>query len=75
MSLSKDILFTRHHMTKEKLINVRVTETTLRELVQVASVLDVPYSQIVRDAIREKCDRLKDSSPAVKEIFRKTAGA
>lgn len=45
-------------MTKDKLLNLRVSQSLIDDLQETAKRLDVPYSQIIRDAVREKLDEL-----------------
>lgn len=45
---------------KTNLVNFRTTEEQTERLQKVAKSLDIPYSQIVREAINEKLDRLEN---------------
>lgn len=50
----------------KKLLNVRVKEETIRQLNAVACALEIPYSQIVREAIKEKTERILRKNPAIR---------
>lgn len=52
-----------------KLMNIRIKEDALKQLAAIAHALEVPYSQIVREAIREKTERLMRDDPRVKEAL------
>lgn len=43
----------------DKSLNIRIKSETLKELHTLADAYEIPYSQIVRDAIREKCAKLQ----------------
>lgn len=49
-----------------KLMNIRMKEDALKQLAKIANALEVPYSQIVREAIREKTERLMRDDPRVR---------
>lgn len=51
----------------KKLMNIRINEDALKKLTAVAGVLEIPYSQLVREAIREKTDRILRENPSVKK--------
>lgn len=53
---------------KDTLLNVRVKQETVVELNQISEVLDIPYSQIVREAIKEKIEKLKIENPSLQQI-------
>jgi predicted transcriptional regulator len=48
---------------KDKRFNVRVDEPWIDRLQRAAGVLDRPASQIVRDAVNEKLERLGRRNP------------
>lgn len=64
----KDKVFTT---MKDTLLNVRVKQETVDELNQISEVLDVPYSQIVREAIKEKIEKLQIEKPELKKLLKK----
>lgn len=51
----------------KKLMNIRIKEDALKQLTVIAGALEIPYSQIVREAIREKTERLIRDDPRVKQ--------
>ena len=53
---------------KDTLLNVRVKQETVVELNQISEVLDIPYSQIVREAIKEKIEKLRIENPNLPRI-------
>lgn len=52
---------------KEKMLNLRVTEDLIDRLNRASAVLDVPYAQFVREAIKEKLEELAASHPELRE--------
>lgn len=48
---------------KNEAIKVRLEEKDKEELVEVSTTLDIPSSQIVREAVREKIAELKRTHP------------
>lgn len=48
---------------KDKLLNIRVKDELIERLNEVSAHLDIPYSQIVREAIDEKLERLEREHP------------
>lgn len=51
---------------KEKRLNLRTTEEFRERLNRAAKVLDKPASQIIREAIDEKLERLERRHPALR---------
>jgi hypothetical protein len=71
---SKDKVFTlRRIMAKDTLLNLRVKQETVAKLNKVSDYLDVPYSQIVRDAINEKLEKLQLEKPELKSLLAEVA--
>lgn len=52
---------------KEKLLNLRVSEDFFERLNKAATLLDIPYSQLVREAVNEKVQRLAKQHPELRE--------
>jgi predicted transcriptional regulator len=52
---------------KTKLLNLRVSDEFNDRLSRIAEVLDIPYSQIIREAVTEKLDKLTQQHPALRE--------
>lgn len=50
-------------MKKEQLINFRTTEEEASEFMDFAKLVDIPFSQIAREAIREKIAEIKKTHP------------
>lgn len=50
---------------KNILLNLRVSEDFNDRLARASEVLDVPYSQIVREAVTEKLDALEKEHPEI----------
>ena len=55
----------------KKLLNLRVTPDTIDRLNITSNTLDIPYSQIIREAINEKLEKLQSESPKLKKALRK----
>lgn len=55
-------------MIKTTQIAARIKETEREELRQVAETLDIPESQIIREAVREKVTELQKTHPKLQEI-------
>lgn len=53
---------------KDTLLNVRVKQETVIELNQISEVLEIPYSQIVREAIKEKLEKMRIENPALQQV-------
>lgn len=53
-------------MKKEHLINFRCAEDEAKEFMQISKAIDVPFSQLAREAIREKIAALKKTHPRLK---------
>ncbi|HEX8267456.1 MAG TPA: hypothetical protein VF596_18800 [Pyrinomonadaceae bacterium] len=53
-------------MTKETRINTRVSPQVADDLREVAEALEIPASQIIRQAVKEKIAEIKQTNP----IFR-----
>jgi predicted trehalose synthase len=58
---------------KDQMINFRTTEQEAAEFARVAKTLDIPLSQIAREATREKISELKRTHPALQETVQTTA--
>ena len=56
-------------MKNNVLLNVRVKQETIENLNKISDVLEIPYSQFVREAISEKMEKLKAKNPEIKEIL------
>lgn len=54
---------------KDTLLNVRVKQETVTELNKISEFLEVPYSQIVREAIKEKIDKLRIQHPNLEKVL------
>jgi predicted DNA-binding protein len=52
---------------KDKLLNFRVSEEFSERLNKASEILDIPYSQIVREAVNEKLERLAKRHPELRE--------
>lgn len=52
---------------KEKMLNLRVTEDLIEQLNRASAVLDVPYAQLVREAVKEKLAELATKHPELRE--------
>lgn len=63
---SEDMLHTKNMSKKTTSVNVRLREGERQELDDIAEVLDVPTSQIVREAVREQVAKLKKRHPKLK---------
>ncbi|MDQ3748039.1 MAG: BrnA antitoxin family protein [Acidobacteriota bacterium] len=59
-------------MKNKTLINVRVKPEMIEDLNKISNHLDVPYSQIVREAINEKVNQLVAGNPELKKILKKS---
>ena len=59
----------KSNMKNNVLLNVRIKQETIAELNKISTVLEVPYSQLVRQAISEKIEELKAKNPEVKKIL------
>lgn len=55
-------------MTKTTQIAARINEAEREELATVATVLDIPEAQIIREAVREKVAKLKRTHPKLKAV-------
>jgi hypothetical protein len=53
-------------MNKTTQIAARIKETERNELTEIATTLDVPESQIIREAVREKIAQLKETHPKLR---------
>lgn len=58
---------------KTKLLNLRVSDEFNDRLARAAEALDIPYSQIVREAVTEKLDQLETEHPEIKKRRAKRA--
>ena len=58
-------------MKNKILLNIRVKPELVDDLNKISSHLEIPYSQIVREAINEKVVRLIVDNPELKEILEK----
>lgn len=58
-------------MKNTTLLNVRVKPEMLSDLNRISDHLDVPYSQIVREAISEKVTELSANNPELKKLLKK----
>lgn len=54
-------------------LNIRATEEFKRRLDKAAAVLDVPASQIVREGVNERLERLAAENPRLKEALESEA--
>lgn len=54
-------------MTKNQSLRANISTTEKQELDAVATVLDIPTSQIIREAVREKVAKLRKTHPKLKE--------
>jgi hypothetical protein len=52
---------------KNILINFRLNETEAKEIREISKLIDIPYSQLAREALREKISELKQTHPLLKE--------
>lgn len=54
----------------KKLVNFRISETLAEELKEVSEAYELPQSQVVRDAVREKVAEMKRklSAPVTEEV-------
>jgi len=52
---------------KDKLLNFRVSEDFSERLNRAAQILHIPYSQIVREAVNEKLERLAEQHPELRQ--------
>lgn len=57
----------------KKLVNFRISESLADELREVAEHKDIPQSQIVRDAVKEKVRELKAEIAAETELVEAAA--
>lgn len=55
-------------MSKEKRLNVRTDKLTLAKLNKAAKVTDIPYAQIVREAVKEKLSALAEQHPEINKV-------
>lgn len=60
---------------KDTLLNVRVKQETVTDLNKISEHLDIPYSQIVREAIKEKVEKLTVEYPQLKKILKNSVPA
>ena len=58
---------------KTKLLNLRVTDDFNDRLGRASNFLQIPYSQIVREAVAEKLDALEAQHPEIKKRRAKRA--
>jgi len=58
---------------KKILLNLRVSEEFNERLARASEVLDIPYSQIVREAVSEKLDVLEAEHPEIKRRKKRAA--
>lgn len=49
-------------MKKPLLLNLRITEDFYDELVKTAEFLDIPRSQLIREAVKEKIKAVNDAN-------------
>ena len=54
---------------KTVMLNLKVSEDFERKLKTSSAVLDVPYSQIIREAVSEKLDALAQTNPKLREAL------
>jgi hypothetical protein len=52
---------------KDEQVFTRITRDENVELLEIASILDIPVSQIIRDGLREKVRFIKETDPRVRE--------
>lgn len=52
---------------KNQSLRANVNEAEKKELEQIAEALDVPESQIIREAVREKVQKLQKTHPKLKK--------
>lgn len=57
----------REELTKR--INVRVSETEKKQLVEVCNVLQIDQSDVVRKAVKKELNKFAKANPTVKEIL------
>ena len=50
---------------KSKMLNIRISKTLKSELFRVAEALDVPASQIIREAVRQKILKMRAGRPVI----------
>lgn len=60
-------------MKKNKVIFVKADDNLHSKLRLVAKAMDRPSSQIVREAINEKLDRIAEEKPEIKEALSNAA--
>ena len=46
-------------MTKEKNLNFKTTEKEAKEFMEISKIIDIPFSQLARQAIRKEIAELK----------------
>lgn len=56
-------------------LNVRTSEEFKRRLDRAAEILDVPASQIVREGVNERLERLAMANPLLREALEQVAAA
>jgi hypothetical protein len=52
---------------KTEIVKVRIEEKEKEELIKIAATLDVPFSQIAREGIRERISELRRTHPLLIE--------
>ena len=62
-----DVLYTRNIMKNDNIF-VRISEQEKLELAEISEIIDVPLSQITREAIREKIAELKKTHPLLQQL-------
>ena len=60
-------------MKKKKVIFVKADDSLHAKLQLVAKAMDRPASQIVREAVNEKLERIADEKPEIKEALLRDA--
>lgn len=53
---------------KDKSLKIRINNNDIQELKEISKIIDVPYSQVAREAIREKIAVLKKTDPRLKDV-------